>query len=141
MEWWQTLLVALGTYGFTKFVDQLLTVWKDKRDFKLKRRDDTFAQIEDLKDQLGRMYELAINSKTYDYSTHYLHHPDNQFSLIGKWNKYPEIADAAREVVYWCTVVRKIERDPDNQRKNEAELRERYQTFLQVCKKFIDGLV
>ena len=141
MEWWQTLLVALGTYGFTKLVDQLLSVWKEKRDFKLKRRDDTVAQIEHLKNELGKLYELAINAKTYEYSGHYLKHPDNQFDLIGKWNKYPEIANAARDVVYWCSLARKVEKDPERQREHEEDLRMVYQTFLQVSDEFINRLV
>ena len=103
MEWWQTLLVALSTYAFTKTVDHWLSISKEKREFKKLRREKMLEEIEDLKDEVGRYYELTANWKLHEMKTDkYRDMMTEDDNLIGKYNKYPEIANSARDIIHWC---------------------------------------
>lgn len=142
MEWW-TLLVAAATYVGTKAVDHFFAIAKEKRDFRKHRREKAFAEIEELKDEVGRMYELASNWNSYDgklgdYAAAFA----KDFALVGKYNKYPQIAVAARDAVHWCKVVASCEKEHrDELIQNKKELAEKHRTFLQACEKYVESLV
>ncbi len=69
MDWWKTLVVALCTYALTKIVDHVISISKEKREFKKLRREKMLEEIEDLKDEVGRYYELTANWKAYEMKT------------------------------------------------------------------------
>lgn len=143
MTWWQALIVALGTYAGTKSVDALLAFATDKREFRKRRRDLALTDIESLKDEVGILYELAANWKTFQekapiYSSSF----ELDHQLIGRISKYPMISQAARDTVHWCKIVAHEE----NQSTGDAielkkELGDKYRDFLSKCDAYLDQIV
>lgn len=143
MVWWQTLLVALATYAVTKAVDHLLAISREKRDFKRHRRERAFAEIEELKDEIGRIYELSANWKAYDAKAEeYAKALTRDDYLVGKYNKYPDIAAAARDTVHWCKIVAFDEKSrQEDLIQNKKELSEKYKMFIRTCESYVETLV
>jgi hypothetical protein len=144
LDWWQTLLVALGTYAGTKLVDHLLAISREKRDFRKHRRERAFSELEELKDEIGRLYELSANWKAYDIKAEeYVKALAHDDYLVGKYNKYPNVAAAARDTIHLCKIVAFDERERDRHGElisNKKELTVQYQAFIQVCDKYIESL-
>jgi hypothetical protein len=65
MVWWQTLVVVLSTLVITKTVDFVISVYAEKRNFKKMRRELALKEIEELKNEVGIIYELAANWMAY----------------------------------------------------------------------------
>ena len=142
MNWWQTLIVALSTYAVTKIVDFCIAFLTEKRDFKKYRRNRAYEEIDELKNSVGSLYELTINWKSYDEKQKsYISSFENDHELIGKYNKYPSIANAARDTIHWCKIVAFCEKTyVDDVIKNKKELAEKYMLFLRTCDEYIDSL-
>lgn len=143
MEWWQTLLVALSTYAFTKTVDHWLSISKEKREFKKLRREKMLEEIENLKDEVGRYYGLAANWKSHEMKTDkYRDMMTEDDHLIGKYNKYPEIANSARDAIHWCKIVADAEREyTTDVIESKKELSEKYKEFIRVCDEQLDKMI
>ena len=143
MDWWQTLVVALGTYAFTKITDHLISISNEKREFKKLRRDRMLDEIEKLKDEVGRYYELAANWKSHEMKAEaYAKMMVEDDQLIGKYNKYPDVVSAARDAIHWCKIVAHDERENgDELLKNKTELGEKYHEFIKVCDSQLDNAV
>jgi hypothetical protein len=143
MEWWQTLVVALCTYGFTKFVDHLIYISKEKREFKKTRRERMLTEIEELKDEVGRYFELASNWKSYEMKADkYKKMMLDDDHVIGKYNKYPDIVNAARDALHWCKIVSDDEKKRrDSLAGNKKELVNKYSAFIKICDKQLDNAV
>ncbi|RJP32958.1 MAG: hypothetical protein C4527_05190 [Candidatus Omnitrophota bacterium] len=61
MSWLQTLIVALSSFAFTKFIDMLISIIEEKRKFGKYKREMIYSEIEDLKNQVGVIYEISAN--------------------------------------------------------------------------------
>ncbi len=110
MEWSQTLLIALITLVATKVVDYFVGVFSEKREFRKKIRDRCLEEIEQLKDEVGIIYEIASNWKGFgDKEKDYAEVLSNESRLIGKYNKYPSVAMAARDTIHHCKIVMDME--------------------------------
>jgi hypothetical protein len=67
---------------------------------------------------------------------------DNEERIIGRYNKYPEIASTAKDVVHWCKIICFGEREHlVDVVQTKKELVEKYKTFLECCDKYIESLV
>ena len=136
-------MVALCTYAFTKTVDFFISISNEKRDFSRVRRERMLNEIEILKDEVGRFYELAANWKPHEmkedkYKDMMLE--DDQ--IIGKYNKYPSIVGPARDAIYWCKIVAHEERGhQDNVVESKKELRVKYTAFIEACNVLLDNAV
>ena len=143
MGWWQTLVVALLTYGVTKGVDFTLSFLAEKREFKKYRREKIYIDIEDLKNEVGILVELAANWKSFENKKEsYIDVFTNDHELIGKFNKYPFVAHSAREVVHLCKIIASDEKENRNEvHENKKVMHDKYNKFLSICENYIDGLV
>ena len=143
MNWWQTLIVALSTYVVTKVIDFVISIISEKREFKKFRREKIYNEIEELKNEIGKLYELAANWKAFEEKQKsYLTNFENDHELIGKYNKYPNIANTARDTVHWCRIVASSEmRQTDNLIENKKELGGKYGLFLQACDEYLNNLI
>lgn len=143
MTWWQTLMVALITYAFTKFVDLAISFATERREFRKHRRDLALTDIEQLKDEIGTFYELAANWKGFDQKqSSYIEAFKADHELIGRINKYPPVAQAARDTIHWCKIVASDERQGANSTvENKKELSEKYRNFLGQCDEYLSSLV
>ena len=142
MEWWQTLVTALFTYAVTKIVDYIISSSQEERNFQKLRREKMLQEIEDLKDAVGRFYELAANWKSYEMKAEqYKNMMLNEDNLIGKYNKYPEIASQTRDLIHTCNIIMSAERGDIqkgtmpaiNVMEYKTELSEKHKKFLSVC--------
>lgn len=127
-------------FGYAETVGFWFAIAKEKRDFKKYRREKAYGEIEDLKDSIGKLYELTANWKSHDskageYDKAFI----NDHELIGKYNKYPEIAAAARDVVHWCKIVAFSERETRGRDLIENK-KEKHREFLQACEIHLDKL-
>lgn len=60
--------------------------------------------------EIGKLYELAENWKSFEEKQgSYLTNFENDHELVGKFNTYPSIAQAARDTVHWCRIVASCE--------------------------------
>jgi len=143
MNWWQTLIVALSTYVVTKVIDFVVSIVSEKREFKKYRREKIYNEIEELKNEIGKLYELAANWKAFEEKQKsYLTNFENDHELLGKYNKYPTIVNTARDTIHWCKIVASCEmRHTDNLIENKKELGEKYSLFLQACEKYLNNLL
>jgi len=139
VTWWQTLTVALTTYAVTKLVD----LFTEKRDFRKRRRDLALTDIEQLKDRIGTLYELAANWKGFDQKQScYIEAFEADHELIGRINKYPPVAQVARDTIHWCKIVAAEEKQGSNSTvEHKKELAEKYRNFLCQCDDYLSGLI
>ncbi|MCA9836271.1 MAG: hypothetical protein KC422_05130 [Trueperaceae bacterium] len=141
MSWWQTLVVALTTYTITKIIDSILGIIKEKRDFKKSRREKIFTEIEDLKNEVGRYYETATRWRPFDQKLDiYTEQFSKEFDLIGRYNKYPEIAKFARQVIHHCKLVAQDEKEKANVPESKELLHQKFSEFIIACNKFVDNI-
>lgn len=143
MNWWQTLIVALSTLIVTKLIDLFVSKFTEKREFNKFRREKISDEIEVLKNEIGKLFELAANWKSFEEKQRsYLTNFQNDHELIGKLNKYPSIAQAARDTVHWCIIVASCEmRQTDDLIENKKELGEKFKKFLTACDDYMNSLV
>jgi hypothetical protein len=143
MTWWQTLIVALSTLIVTKTVDFIISKFSEKRDFSKFRREKTSDEIETLKNEIGVLYELAANWKSFqDKQKSYLTNFENDHELVGKFNKYPSISQSARDMVHWCRIVASDEmKDADDLIENKKVLGEKFKKFIDTCDVYLKSLV
>jgi len=145
MNWWQTLIVVLSTYVVTKLIDLIISRVSEKREFQKFRRNDIYHEVEELKNEIGKLYELASNWKAFNKKQKsYLTSFENDHELIGKFNKYPPIANTARDTVHWCKIVASIEMNYTSHGdlvENKKELGEKYKLFLKTCDEYINNLI
>jgi hypothetical protein len=143
MVWWQTLIVVLSTLVITKTVDFVISIYAEKRNFKKMRRELALKEIEELKNEVGIIYELAANWMAYkEKEEAYRSKFFTDYQLVGKYNKYPSIAQAARDAVHWCKIVADDERKSgDDLMKNKKELGEKFKLFLIACEDYLEKLV
>ena len=143
MGWWQTLIVALSTLIVTKFIGLFESKVTEKREFTKFRREKISDEIEALKNEIGKLFELAENWKTYEEKQKsYLTNFQNDHELVGKFNKYPSIAQAARDTVHWCRIVASGEKKQTSDLiENKKELGEKFKIFLTACDDYMNSLV
>jgi hypothetical protein len=143
MTWWQTLIVALSTLVVTKIIDLIVAQFTEKREFKRFRREKITEEIEALKDEIGKLFELTANWKPFDEKQKsYLANFENDHELVGKFNKYPSIAQAARDTVHWCRIVASCEMKQTNDLiENKKEMGEKFKFFLKACDDYINSMV
>jgi len=143
MNWWQTLIVALSTYVVTKGIDFVISIVSEKKEFKKFRREKIYNEIEELKNEIGKLYELAANWKAFEEKQKsYLTNFENDHELIGKYNKYPNIANTARDAIHWCKIVASSEmKHTNNLIENKKELGEKYVLFIQACEEHLNNLI
>jgi hypothetical protein len=61
---------------------------------------------------------------------------------MGRYNKYPLIAQAARDTVHWCRIVASCEMKQTNDLiENKKEMGERFKMFLAACDDYIKSMV
>src|SRR5882672_10175827 len=90
--------LTLVVLAITKVIDYFAAIDKDKREFKNSRRDKVYAEIEELKNEVGTIYELSTNWQAYDSkAAKYLEAFNDDHKLIGNYNKYSEVAATARD--------------------------------------------
>lgn len=142
MTWLQTLIVALATLVVTKFVDLVISFYSEKREFRRFRRESAFREIDELKNEVGKLVELSLNWKAFDQKQKtYIQKLENDHEIIGRYKKYTTVANAARDTIHWCSIVASCEmKGSDDLIKNKNELENKFQNFLQVCDKFLDKL-
>jgi hypothetical protein len=118
-------------------------MFSEEREFNKFRRTKTTEEIEALKDEIGKLFELAANWKSFEEKQRsYLTNFENDHELVGKFNKYPSIAQAARDTVHWCRIVSSCEmRQTNDVIENKKEMGEKFKKFLTVCDDHIKGLV
>lgn len=129
----------------TKVLDFRFAILQEKRDFVRSRREKACEEIEELKNQVGTIYELSSNWNAYevkrgDYATFFA----KDHEVIGRYNKYPDIAAAARDTVHFCRIVASDEQEADRRGdlvSHKKELRAKYQAFVQTCDKYIESLL
>ncbi|MGR9107757.1 MAG: hypothetical protein ACU843_12570 [Gammaproteobacteria bacterium] len=143
MVWWRTLLVALATLVVTKTIDYVISVHAERRNFKKQRRDLIHREIEELKNEVGIIYEIAANWAQYETEEkRYVEKFANDYAVVGKYNKYPNIARAAREAVHWCRIVVSGEKEKDAElTENKKELAEKFKNFTRICDEYVEKLV
>lgn len=142
MTWWQTLIVVLSTLIVTKVADLVVSMFTQKREFNKFKRERIYNEVESLKNEIGKLYELAANWKSFNEKHRsYLTGFEKDDELIGNFNKYPSIAVAARDAVHWCKIVATCERECTNDLiENKKELAEKFKLFLKTCDEFINSL-
>lgn len=136
MIWWQTLIVALAVMIVTKAADTLLAIISEKRKFKWYRREKAHEEIESIKSDIGVIYELAMNWKPFDSKQQeYIQSLGRDHQLIGRFNKYPDIAKHARDVVHWCNIIAEAEmkKETEELTKLKPQLAEKYQSLIRSC--------
>ncbi len=143
MDWKQTLLIALITLVATKVLDHFVDVFSDKRNFRRRRRDLVLTEIEELKDQIGVIYEIASNWKNFDAKQQdYVEQFNRESQLLGKYNKYPNVAMAARAVTHQCKIVADIEKagkgDLEQPKKKLGSL---FAEFIDKCEEHLKEIV
>jgi hypothetical protein len=146
----KTLLIAafgsaltLVILGITKAIEYYMAVDKEKRDFTNARRNQMHAEIEALKNEVGIIYELAANWQDHaSKAKKYFDAFDDDYKLIGKYNKYREVASAARDTIHLCKVVAYFEMDRSKGDVVAAklELTLKYREFLAACDGYLDQL-
>lgn len=143
MNWWQTLIVVLSTLIVTKLIDLFVSKFTEKREFNKFRREKVSDEIEALKNEIGKLFELAANWKSFEEKQRsYLTNFQNDHELVGKFNKYPSIAQAARDTVHWCRIVASCEmKQTDDLIENKKELGEKFKKFLTACDDYMNSLV
>ena len=144
MSWWQALVVALATYAVTKLIDLLIVFTTEKREFKKHRRELALSDIEKLKDEVGTLYELAANWKSFgEKQKAYIEAFERDHELIGRLHKYPLIAPVARDAVHWCKIVAEEERSGGSGStvEQKQELARKFKVFLDTCENYLDDLV
>lgn len=143
MNWWQALIVALSTLIVTRVLDFVLTMLTEKSELNKYRREKVSDEIEILKNEVGKLYELASNWKSFEEKQRsYLTNFENDHELVGKFNKYPQIAQAARDTVHWCRIVASCEmKQTDDLIENKKELGNKFIVFMSACDDYIDNLV
>jgi hypothetical protein len=143
MAWWQTLIVALSTLIVTKVIDLIVSNFSEKRQFNKLRRERIYNEIESLKNEIGKLYELAANWKSFEEKqSSYLTNFEKDHELIGNFNKYPSIAGAARDTIHWCRIVASCEMEHTRDLiENKKQLAEKFNLFLKTCDEFINSLV
>ena len=142
MTWWQTLTVALATLVVTKLIDLIISTFTERKEFYKYRRQTIYAEIEHLKDEVGILIELSANWKVFDEKQEtYIFNFGKDHELVGKYNKYPKIANAARDAVHWCKIVASCEKNhADDLVENKNKLQEKYCFFLQVCDEYVNSM-
>jgi hypothetical protein len=122
-------------WAIPRLLDFWLAIAKEKRDFKRFRWEKAYAEIEELKNAIGPLYELAANWKPYDSKLEQYHKAfTNDHELIGKFNKFPELAAAARDLVHWCKIAASSEMEISQDLiNNKKELQQKQRAFLQAC--------
>ncbi len=143
MTWWQPLIVALSTLVVAKLLDLFVARFNEKREFNKFRRQKEFDEIETLKDEIGKLIELTSNWKSFEEKQQlYIEEFENDHKIIGKFNKYPSIAQAARDTVHWCSIVASCEmKHTDDLIENKTELRNKFRIFLSACDNYMDSMV
>jgi hypothetical protein len=140
MEWWQGFLIAIGTYAATKAVDELLAWFREKRDFRKFRREKACTEIEELKNKIGQIYEYACDEEFDSDGYHKV--AEECYFLIGRSNKYPEIAEAGRATVDLCCAIETSRGSKDEEsREYRSDLPGRFRRFLEACDKYTDNLL
>ena len=131
----------------TKVLDFCLAILQEKRAVKRSRREKAREEIEELKNQIGTIYELSSYWKGYEEKLgEYAKFFATDHEVIGRFNKYPDIAAVARDTVHLCKVVAHDEREMLNTDPrqdlilNRKELTVKYQTFIQACDKYLESL-
>ena len=86
---------------------------------------------------------MAANWKSFEEKQRtYLTNFENDHELVGKFNKYPSIAQAARDTVHWCRIVASCEMKQTNDLiENKKELGDKFKIFLNACDDYMDSLV
>ena len=146
MSWLKLLevpiIIVLLTYIVTKLFDFLISIWSEKREFQKFKREKTYNEIEELKEELGKLVELTSNWKGYDQKEEeYINNFYNDHELLGKYSKYPTIANSLREILLQCKIVASCERDFDKATiKEKEELNNKYEKFLKKCDDHINRL-
>lgn len=143
MNWWQALIVALSTLIVTKVIDLFVSRFTEKREFNKFRREKISDEIESLKNEIGKLFELAENWKSFEEKQRsYLTNFENDHELVGKFNKYPSIAQPARDTVHWCRIVASCEmKQTDDLIENKKELGNKFRVFLTACDDYMNSLV
>jgi hypothetical protein len=160
-EFSKTMIAAAVGGGLTilggilaKVFDFWIAILKEKRDFVRSGKEQAREEIEQLKNQVGTIYELSINWKAYrEKQVEYENFFAKDYEVIGRCNKYPGIAAAARDAVHLCKIVASRERDQfstaasGDMDSNTADLVSskealvaQYQAFIQTCDKYIESL-
>jgi hypothetical protein len=142
MEWWQTLIVALATYSVTKSIDLWVSIKSEKREFKKLRRELCLKDIEQIKDEVGIIYELASNWRHFqEKQTAYIQYFESDHELIGRVHKYPIIVQATRQLLHWCKVTANEEQDASREVIiHKEELAKKHKLFLEQCEKVLESL-
>ena len=143
MNWWQALIVALSTLIVTKLIDLFVSKFTEKREFNKFRREKISDEIEALKNEIGKLFELAENWKSFEEKQKsYLTNFQNDHELVGRSNKYPSIAQTARDTVHWCRIVASCEmKQTDDLIENKKELGAKFKKFLTACDDYMNSLV
>ena len=141
MTWWQALIIALATYAVTKGVDVWVSLLSEKREFRKRRRDLALSDIEKLKDEVGALYELAANWRSYESKRdNYAQAFEADHLLIGRMHKYGDVAKAAKDTVHWCKIVASEEQEGSSgTTHSKSKLAEKHKQFLAACEEFLDA--
>jgi hypothetical protein len=124
----------------TKVLDFWFATLQEKRDFVRSGKEKAREEIEELKNQVGTIYELSIN-----WNTHMAKHSEYEkffakdYEVIGRFNKYPDIATAASERDR-DRLILSGEQDRIDLDSTREALRAQYQAFIQTCDKYIESL-
>lgn len=143
MNWWQALTVALLTLVVSTGLNLLVSRFNEKKEFNKFRREKHANEIESLKNKMGILLELAANWKPFEEKKRpYLTEFENDYKLVGTFNKYPSIAEAARDTVQWCRIVASCEMKlTDDLIENKKELGKQFSNFLTTCDDYMNSMV
>ena len=86
---------------------------------------------------------MAANWESFEKKQRkYLTNFENDHELVGKFNKYPSISQAARDTVHWCRIVASCEmKQSDDLIESKKELGNKFKVFLNACNDYMNKLV
>jgi len=110
--------------------------------WKKHRRERALQDIDELKDRIGALYELASSWKGFEQKKkHYLTAFQDDHTLLGRFHKYGSVAQAARDVLHWCMFVMDAERGAGGTRELKTQLNNKHKAFLCECENHLDSLL
>lgn len=142
MTWYQTLITALVSIAFTKLMDFLTAKAEERREFRKIRRKLAMEEIDILKNEIGQIYELASNWASYNQKqNHYIQFFNEEYRLLGKFHKYGNIAQKARDVLHWSKIIASDERDhASSVIEAKSQLHSSFKEFTNECEKYLNSI-
>jgi hypothetical protein len=141
MEWLSALIISLSTLIVSKALDLWAQSVSYRREFHKFRKQRIYEEIEELRNVIGNMYELASKWDSFeDKKNPYSELRSTVDLMLGKINKYPTISIAARDMIHKCQLVISAERSYKDVESLKEGLHNANKEFVQVCDHYLEKL-